>query len=359
VVSTRIQLLGGFEIVVDDEPVPADRWSRRQVATFVKLLALAPGRRLHREQVIEALWPGATVRDAGPRLHKVAHYARRALDDDDALLLRNETVALLPDQDVEVDVDVFRRLARVARTTGDEGDLTAAVAAYTGPLLPEDLYESWAEATRDELRSTYLGLLRDAGRWEDVLAEEPADEDAHLALIRADLDRGDLRAAERQFERLDHALLRELGTRPSAVAEELRARLASPRHEPAPSQGVHLVGRRATGDRLRAALTQAETGRGTTVLVSGPPGVGKTAVLGLAESLARRQGWRTGRGTASSVEGAWPYATLLEASAASTRLCSTGWRTRTTPRSNAPCPARTSPGRASRATSVSSSPSRS
>ena len=36
-------------------------------------------------------------------------------------------------------------------------------------------------------------------------------------------------------------------------------------------------------------------------------------MLGLAEALARRQGWRTGRGTASSVEGPWPYATVLDA----------------------------------------------
>jgi DNA-binding SARP family transcriptional activator/tetratricopeptide (TPR) repeat protein len=309
----RIQLLGEFVVVVDDEPVPAERWSRRQVATFVKLLALAPGRRLHREQVIEALWPGVSVRDAGPRLHKVAHYARRALEDDDAVLLRNELVALLPDRDVEVDVDTFRERAAAAVTSGDAADVATAVASYTGPLLPDDRYESWAESLRDELRTTYLGLLRAAGRWHDLLAEEPTDEEAHVALIRADLEAGDLRAAERQFERLDHALLRELGTRPSAATEELRARLAPAPREPAPASGVRLVGRRAAGDRLRAALSQADSGRGTTMLVSGPPGVGKTAVLGLAESLARRQGWRTGRGTASSVEGPWPYATILEA----------------------------------------------
>jgi DNA-binding SARP family transcriptional activator/tetratricopeptide (TPR) repeat protein len=313
VVSARIQLLGGFEMVLDDVPVPAERWSRRQVATFVKLLALSPGRRLHREQVIEALWPGVPVRDAGPRLHKVAHYTRRTLEDDDAVLLRNEVVALLPDRDVEVDVDTYRALTRAAQESGDDTDVAAAIAAYAGTLLPEDLYESWAEATRDELSSTYRTLLRAAGRWNDLLAEEPTDEEAHLALIRADLERGDVRAAERQFERLDHALLRELGTRPSAAAEELRTRLASRPREPAPAQGVHLVGRRAAGDRLRAALSQAGSGHGTTVLVSGPPGVGKTAVLGLAESLAQRKGWRTGRGTASSVEGPWPYATILEA----------------------------------------------
>jgi tetratricopeptide (TPR) repeat protein len=76
---------------------------------------------------------------------------------------------------------------------------------------------------------------------------------------------------------------------------------------------VNLGARRAAGDGLRAAIDEAEAGRATTLLVSGPPGVGKTAVLGLAEALARRQGWRSGRGTASAVEGPWPYATVLEA----------------------------------------------
>jgi DNA-binding SARP family transcriptional activator len=313
VVSTRIQLLGGFGVVVDRAPVPEDRWSRRQVATFVKLLALAPGRRLHREQVIDALWPGVSVADAGPRLHKVAHYARRALDDDAAVLLRNETVALLPDRDVEVDVAVFRELARVGQASHDRSDLTDAVAAYAGPLLPDDPYESWADEPRVELERTYLDLLRELGRWEDLLAEEPTDEDAHLALIRSHLDRGDVRAAERQFERLDHALLRELGTRPSPAAEELRARVTSTGQVPAPPRGMNLVGRRTAGDRLREALAQADAGRGTTLLVSGAPGVGKTAVLGLAESLAHRKGWRTARGSASSVEGPWPYAAVLEA----------------------------------------------
>ena len=86
-----------------------------------------------------------------------------------------------------------------------------------------------------------------------VLAEEPTNEEAHLALIRADFERGDLRAAARQFERLDHALLRGLGTRPSAAAEELRARLASSPRESPPTQGVNLVGRRLAGDRVRVA----------------------------------------------------------------------------------------------------------
>ena len=67
------------------------------------------------------------------------------------------------------------------------------------------------------------------------------------------------------------------------------------------------------GDRIRAALDDAGAGRGVTVVVSGPAGVGKSAVLDLAEALARRNGWKVARGGASSVEGPWPYSPVLEA----------------------------------------------
>jgi DNA-binding SARP family transcriptional activator/DNA polymerase III delta prime subunit len=311
--ATDITLLGGFSVLVDDVALTPDRWSRRQAATLVKVLALAPGRRLHREQVIDALWPGVDITDAGPRLHKVAHYARRALSDDTAVVLRNEMVALLPEQTARVDVDTFLDLTREAEASGSSADLERALGAYAGPLLPEDPYEPWAAEPRDRVRQAYLGLLRASAHWEDLLREEPADEEAHLAIVRDLLEKGDVRRAERQFERLDHALMRELGTRASPEAEQLRARISSTRKVTGQPVTSRLVGRRAVADRVRAALDIAEQGRGSTLLVSGPPGVGKTSVLGLAEALAGQRNWRAGRGTASAVEGSWPYATVLEA----------------------------------------------
>ena len=50
-----------------------------QRRALVKLLALRPGRRLPREQVIDLLWPDLLLEQAAPRLHKAAHYARTAL----------------------------------------------------------------------------------------------------------------------------------------------------------------------------------------------------------------------------------------------------------------------------------------
>jgi hypothetical protein len=156
-----------------------------------------------------------------------------------------------------------------------------------------------------------------------VLTEEPADEEALLALARARAADGDLRAALVQLEPLDQALHRELGASPGAEAvrlrEELERRTAVTRERPplaaspGGAPGVRLFGRRDVGDRMRAVLDEAGAGRGVTVLVTGPAGVGKSAVLDLADALARRQGWKVAQGGASSVEGPWPYSPVLEA----------------------------------------------
>ena len=79
---------------------------------------------------------------------------------------------------------------------------------------------SWCPriATRDGPRSdasscacAISDLLRLAGRWSDVVDLDPADEPAHVALMRQYADAGDRHAAIRQYERLDRVLRRELG----------------------------------------------------------------------------------------------------------------------------------------------------
>jgi DNA-binding SARP family transcriptional activator len=134
--DVRVRLLGGFDVVVEGRPVPPAEWRRRSAAGLVKLLAVQPGRRLRREQVIDALWPDLLVDEAAPRLHKAAHYARGALGARDAVVLADDVVTLLPGAHVRVDVEEFERAA-------DAGVVAAALAAHGGELLPDDLYEPW------------------------------------------------------------------------------------------------------------------------------------------------------------------------------------------------------------------------
>jgi DNA-binding SARP family transcriptional activator len=48
-----VTLLGRFAVTVGGVPVAEASWKRRHAAAVVKVLALAPERRLHREQVID------------------------------------------------------------------------------------------------------------------------------------------------------------------------------------------------------------------------------------------------------------------------------------------------------------------
>lgn len=313
--DVEISLLGGFHVTVDGLPVPDDRWRRRQAAALVKILSLAPNRRLHREVVIDLLWPELTLDQAGPRLHKAAHYARRALDVADGVVLGDDTVALLPDASVSVDAVEFERRARDAEAANDRDAATEALSSYAGDLLPDDLYEPWCDDGRERLRLLHLSLLRLAGRWEDVIRLDPADEAAHLALMRGHAEAGDRRAALRQFERMTQALHRELGVAPSEDAVRLRDELMAQGVDalsPEPAVTT-LVGREDECGVLEQQLARAQAGHGSTVLISGGPGVGKTALADWLRERAEGLGWCTGTGVAAAFEGAWPYAPALEA----------------------------------------------
>ena len=342
--NVRINLLGGFEVIVDGTPIPSAPWRRRSAASLVKALALLPGRRLHREQLMDTLWPEMTVEEAAPRLHKAAHYARRALGHPASVVLAGETVALFPEADVQVDTLVFQGRAESALSARDAAAAGSAADAYRGDLLPEDPYEPWAQDLRDRLRLLYLEVLRLAGQWEVLTRVEPADERAHLELITALARHGDRRAALRQFERLERALRQELGVAPSRTAERLRARLlADESAEPAgPVAGgggpsapstvgvparptprttgpsvapatADLVGRTQERNRLDRLLDDVSSGGARTLFVGGQAGVGKTALIAWLEHRSTDRGMRVGSGTAARIEGAWPYAPVLEA----------------------------------------------
>ncbi len=319
----EIDLLGGFAVRVDGRAVPAEQWRRRQAAALVKLLALAPRRTLHREQVIDALWPDSGIEEAAPRLHKAAYYARRALADPRALVVAGDTVSLFPDADVAVDAERYERSARQALGAAEgarDADAAAAMESvadlWAGDLLPEDPYEAWLEGPRDRLRQLHQEVLRRAGRWGELARVDPADEEASLALARRLADSGDRRGALRQLERLERALRGELGVGPGPAVAALRTELLgldAPQPESHRSPVRAPLGRDSELSRIDWLIGTASAGQGRTLFVSGPPGIGKTAVLRWLDHRAEDRGLRVGVGTAAAIEGAWPYAPVLEA----------------------------------------------
>src|SRR5438270_12231240 len=78
--SLRICLLGEFRLVVESRTIDESQWKLRKSKSLVKLLALAPHHRLHREQLLELLWPHGNLSAAANNLHQTLYIARRVLD---------------------------------------------------------------------------------------------------------------------------------------------------------------------------------------------------------------------------------------------------------------------------------------
>jgi hypothetical protein len=105
---------------------------------------------------------------------------------------------------------------------GDELLAAEAVGIYQGELLPEDLYEAWAEADRDRLRIAHGEMLQLLGRWDLIVAADPLDEVAQIRLVQDHIERGDRRAALRQLGLMEQVWRRELGEGLGPVALALR-----------------------------------------------------------------------------------------------------------------------------------------
>ena len=144
--EVSIKLLGGFSAAAAGEPLDDASWRLRKGRDLVKLLALAPGHRMHREQLMFALWPDREPAAAANNLNQVVHAARRVLGPP-AIELREELLTL----HASVDVEQFERGAAQAREARSAGAYRAALALYGGELLPENRYEDWARERREKL----------------------------------------------------------------------------------------------------------------------------------------------------------------------------------------------------------------
>jgi predicted ATPase len=167
-VLITVTLLGGFAAAVDGVPIPGSAWRLKKARELVKLLALAPGHRLHREQVMDVLWRDREPAAAANNLHQAVYVARRALDRG-AIEVRGEMLQLTAD----VDVDRLVRAAADARRAGTLAAFRAALSVYGGELLPENRYDDWAAGPREELAELAAELAEELAAVGSADADRP------------------------------------------------------------------------------------------------------------------------------------------------------------------------------------------
>jgi DNA-binding SARP family transcriptional activator len=352
----RVGLLGGFTVQRADVARPVSGWQRRTAKTLTKLLATTPGHALHRDQILEILWPDVDHESALNSFAKGVHAARRAFEpellprESSAYLRLTDAMLALDTRHVVIDADNFEQLAEDALKQATVSAYELALASYGGELLPEDRYEDWTSERRTylaELRVRLLlafadaledrGAFREAAdRLHALLQQDPTREDVHRRLIRLYAELGTRDQAARQFHACRDVLRRELGLVPAretvALYEDVLANRI-PRRMPgqerrfarddsprpvvvAQGQGTPLVGRQSVLRHLREQLVRAEDGRGSLVVVGGEAGVGKTRVVAEFAGDAARQGARVlwgGSGAHADHLPYGPFALALEA----------------------------------------------
>ncbi|MFQ5739007.1 MAG: BTAD domain-containing putative transcriptional regulator [Acidobacteriota bacterium] len=254
--TLEIHLLGRFRVAVDGIELERSGWPRRQAKSLLKLLALSPGHQLHREQVMEALWPETAPRAAGNNLHKIIHMARRSLEPElrsgasSRFVLRHSGQILLrAPGGVWVDAEVFERCANEAFRGTDTRGYLNALALYEGDLLSEDLYEEWCWPQRENLRGLYQRLLSKLARIHEsegqlqssieclnqLVASEPSNEAAHRRLMRLYAATGQRQKALRQFLLCRKAVRSDLDVEVEDATSQLHRQILSGQIPPLPA----------------------------------------------------------------------------------------------------------------------------
>jgi DNA-binding SARP family transcriptional activator len=157
-----IYVLGPFRVSVFGKSVKDSDWARPQAKLLLKLLALEPKHQLHRQQIMDAIWPALDSTSAAANLHKIIHMARRALEpklksgvDSHFISTRDQHVQLAAAGGVWVDATEFETNSSRAFRSGNLSEYEDALSLYGGELLSDDLYADWCARRREKLRATY------------------------------------------------------------------------------------------------------------------------------------------------------------------------------------------------------------
>ncbi|WP_305783839.1 AfsR/SARP family transcriptional regulator [Symbioplanes lichenis] len=246
--TLRWYCFGGFRVEDDGHELDLAAVRPRSRA-LLRYLAAAGDRSVHREQIIDTLWPDLAESTAVNSLHVAVSTLRTFLEPGVArgasryIVRSGESYRLAVGSPDQSDVTAFtenyragKRAAADGRTATATGLLRTALQHYDGDLLPEDGPATWVVAERDRYRAqatTAAGLLAglelDRGRpaAAATAARRALELDGHddagwRLLIAAQQRAGDHAAAAHSRLRYDR-VLRDLDVAAARAALTSRA----------------------------------------------------------------------------------------------------------------------------------------
>lgn len=169
--SLRISLLGRFRILKGKGEIRLESFRNTNALTMIKYLALNHRKGfVHRDELIELLWPEQNFNRTRKRFNVVVSAIRKFFNPDikrgtPSMYLKKQGVAfrLCMGNKGEVDVTAFLDEIKKGKKAVDPDRAAhhyeTAQTLYTGPFLAEDTYTQWCIEEREKLRHKYLSVL--------------------------------------------------------------------------------------------------------------------------------------------------------------------------------------------------------
>lgn len=227
-------------------------WPLKKALSVFCFLASSQGHSATKDQLIDTFWPEDDLEVVERNFHPTLSFLRRSLRSVTAagknfVQLASGRYRLDPRFSYSIDTDLFTnalaegaRAIRARKADAAVEQLTNATRIYRGTFM-DGFYEPWVLGRRtsynEELRRIvveYGRLLLDEKRPDELLdvlplalAADPYDESLAQLEMRAHAQRGDRSAIKASFVRLEDALEKELGEKPTPATRRLYEQLAA------------------------------------------------------------------------------------------------------------------------------------
>jgi DNA-binding SARP family transcriptional activator len=213
--------------------------------TLLKYLITQLDRPVHRERLLDCLWPDVDESQGWGRLKVTMYYLRRELRangmSDDVVKTVGNAYLLRRDA-VWVDVDAFERLVTEGRALQEQAQWSDALDRYVdarhlyrGDYLEEETFADWCAEERERLRELYLEMLtRTAECYAELdqyaeavhicrkaLVFDPCRENFHCSLMEYLVKHGRPDLALAQYRHCQQVLAQEFGVEPLPETQHL------------------------------------------------------------------------------------------------------------------------------------------
>ncbi|MFJ5768828.1 response regulator [Psychrobacillus sp. NPDC093180] len=218
----KAEFLGSFRLL--DPQNELIKWRTKKVKEFCAYL-IHQNKPIHREKIMEELWPNRTLDKASVALHTTVYHLRKELKNhgyQDSVKYFDERYFL----SVELDSDVQNIKKVLDQSPGKAEDIKKLIDIYKNHYLAEEYYD-WATEEREQLQKRVAQYLEKfvvtnfigtdtvlKGTIERLIEMDPWEERYTIYLVQFYIQQGNFEAAIEVYNRYKTILWNHLAIKP-------------------------------------------------------------------------------------------------------------------------------------------------